>query len=113
METTTIEEKIKTLILEEIKASAIDACDNPTDDNICKLFNVVEYLKKVLKNDSHTLPVSTWQQSPSIPRDPLWGDNVVTAHVRKSSDGGDNVFMAQKENSKTNSDDDNIYNKYL
>ena len=47
METITIEEKIKTLILEEIKVSAIDACNNPTDDNICKLFNVVEYLKKI------------------------------------------------------------------
>lgn len=70
METTTIEEKIKTLILEEIKSWAIEACGNPTDDNICKLFNVVEYLKKVLKNDSHTLPVSTWQQSPLTPSQP-------------------------------------------
>lgn len=113
METQIIEEKVKKLILEEIKSWAIEACENPTDDNICKLFNVVEYLKKVLKNDSHTLPVSTWQQSPSIPRDPLWGDNVVTAHVRKSSDGGDNIFMAQKDKSKTNSDDDNIFNKHL
>ena len=113
MEIQIIEEKVKKLILEEIKSWAIEACGNPTDDNICKLFNVVEYLKKVLKNDSHTLPVSTWQQSPSIPRDPLWGDNVVTAHIRKSSDGGDNIFMAQKEYSKTNNDDDNIFNKYL
>lgn len=69
METTTIEKKIRTLILEEIKASAIDACDNPTDDNICKVLNAVEYLKKVFV----AAPISTWQQSPSIPRDPLWG----------------------------------------
>ena len=92
METITIEEKIKTLILEEIKVSAIDACNNPTDDNICKLFNVVEYLKKVLKNDSHTSPISTWQQSSSTPIEPLWGDNNVTARVRKSSDRDDNIF---------------------
>ena len=92
MEIKIIEEKVKKLILEEIKVSAIDACNNPTDDNICKLFNVVEYLKKVLKNDSHTSPISTWQQSPSTPIEPLWGDNNVTARVRKSSDRDDNIF---------------------
>lgn len=108
METTTIEKKIRTLILEEIKASAIDACDNPTDDNICKVLNAVEYLKKVFV----AAPISTWQQSPSIPRDPLWGDNNVTSRVRKSSDTGDNIFIAQKQDSKTN-DDDNIFNKYI
>ena len=112
METITIEEKIKTLILEEIKVSAIDACNNPTDDNICKLFNVVEYLKKILKNDSHTSPISTWQQSLSTPIEPLWGDNNVTARVRKSSDTGNDTFLAQKENSIPN-DDDNIFNTYL
>lgn len=117
MEIQIIEEKVKKLILEEIKSWAIEACGNPTDDNICKLFNVVEYLKKVLKKDNYSsqIPaqISAWNQSPSIPRDPLWGDNVVTAHIRKSSDGGDNIFMAQKDKSKTNSDDDNIFNKYL
>ena len=92
MEIKIIEEKVKKLILEEIKVSAIDACNNPTDDNICKLFNVVEYLKKVLKNDSHTSPISTWQQSSLTPREPLWGDNNVTARVRKSSDRDDNIF---------------------
>ena len=92
METITIEEKSKTLILEEIKVSAIDACNNPTDDNICKLFNVVEYLKKVLKNESHTSPISTWQPSLSTPIEPLWGDNNVTARVRNSSDRDDNIF---------------------
>ena len=112
METITIEEKVKKLILEEIKAWVIEACDNPTDDNICKLFNVVEYLKKVLKNDSHTSPISTWQQSPLTPREPLWGDNNVTARVRKSSDTDNDTFLAQKKNSITN-DDDNIFNTYL
>ena len=71
-----------------------------------------EYLKKVLKNDSHTSPISTWQQSPLTPREPLWGDNNVTARVRKSSDTGDDTFLAQKENSIPN-DDDNIFNTYL
>lgn len=103
---------MKKLILEEIKSWAIEACENPTDDNICKLFNVVQYLKKVLKNDNYSSPISTWQQSPSIPRDPLWGDNNVTSRVRKSSDTGDNIFIAQKQDSKTN-DDDNIFNTYL
>lgn len=110
METTIIEEKIKTLILEEIKASAIDACDNPTDVNICKVLKAVEYLKKVFV--AAPAPISTWQQSPSIPREPLWGDNNVTSRVRKSSDTGDDIFLAQKEVSKTN-DDDNIFDTYL
>lgn len=92
MEIKIIEEKVKKLILEEIKTLVIEACDNPTDDNICKLFNVVEYLKKVPKNDSYTSPISTWQQSSLTPREPLWGDNNVTARVRKSSDTGDNTF---------------------
>ena len=48
----TIEEKVKTLVLEEIKNLADEAWRNPTDDNICKMFNAVEYLKKVLKNDN-------------------------------------------------------------
>lgn len=32
--------------------------------------------------------------------------------LRKSSDTGDNIFIAQKQDSKTN-DDDNIFNKYI
>lgn len=63
METKTIEEKVKTVILEEIKNLADKACGNPTDDNICELFNAVEYLKTVLKNNSYTSPISTWYQS--------------------------------------------------
>ena len=92
MEIKIIEEKVKKLILEEIKDCVVEACDNPTDDNICKLFNVVEYLKKVLKNDSYTSPISTWQQSSLTPREPLWGDNNVTARVRKCSDIDDDTF---------------------
>ena len=92
MEIKIIEEKVKKLILEEIKTCAIEAYDNPTDDNICKLFNIVEYLKKVLKNDNHTSPISTWQQSSLTPREPLWGDNNVTARVRKCSDIDDDTF---------------------
>lgn len=93
MEIKIIEEKVKKLILEEIKTLVIEACDNPTDDNICKLFNVVEYLKKVLKNDSYTSPISTWRQyflnnphgdnTSLTPREPLWGDNNAAASVKK------------------------------
>ena len=92
MEIKIIEEKVKKLILEEIKTCAIEACDNPTDDNICKLFNIVEYLKKVLKNDNHTSPISTWQQSSLTLREPLWSDNNVTACVRKNFDTDDDTF---------------------
>ena len=112
MEIKIIEEKVKKLILEEIKAWVIETCDKPTDGNSWHLFNVVEYLKKVLKNGSHTSPISTWRQSPLTPREPLWSDNNVTARVRKSSDTGDDTFLAQKKNSITN-DDDNIFNIYL
>lgn len=98
MEIKIIEEKVKKLILEEIKAWVNEACNNPTDDNICKLFNGVEYLKKVLKNDSHTSPISAWQQSPLTPREPSWGDNNVTSRVRKSSDTGDDIFFSTKGN---------------
>lgn len=38
--------------------------------------------------------------------------NNLNARVRKSSDTGDDTFLAQKENSITN-DDDNIFNTYL
>lgn len=80
----TIEEKIKTLILEEIKASAIEACDNPTDDNISNVLNAVEYLKKVLKKDSIVAPISTWNQSQQLLRGPMWYDNPIMATVEKT-----------------------------
>lgn len=69
METQIIEEKVKKLILEEIKDLASIAWGSPTDDNICELFNTVEYLKKVLRNT-----------------------NVC---VRKSSDVGGNNLISQ------------------
>lgn len=62
METKTIEEKVKTVILAEIKTLANEAWCNPTDDNICKMFNAVEFLKKVLKNDDYSSPLSPRQQ---------------------------------------------------
>lgn len=96
METKTIEEKVKTVILEEIKTLANEAWCNPTDDNICKMFNAVEFLKKVLKNDDYSSPLSPWQQpqpfqplntqpfqtQPSQPlqRDLIWGNDHIMAH---------------------------------
>lgn len=81
METKTIEEKVKTVILEEIKTLANEAWCNPTDDNICKMFNAVEYLQKVLKKDNYISPISPWQQPqplhPSL-RDSIWDD---TNHI--------------------------------
>lgn len=48
----TTEEKVKAVILEDIKDLANEAWCNPTDENICELFNGIEFLKKVLKHDS-------------------------------------------------------------
>ena len=88
METKTIEEKVKTVILEEIKTLANEAWCNPTDDNICKMFNAVEFLKKVLKNVDYSSPLSPWQQpqpsqpQPSQPlqRELIWGNDHIMAH---------------------------------
>lgn len=81
METKTIEKKVKTVILEEIKTLADEAWCNPTDDNICKMFNAVEYLKKVLKNDDYTSPLTTWNQSHPIPREMLIDNNNVFSRI--------------------------------
>lgn len=82
MKTKTIEEKVKTVILEEIKTLANEAWCNPTDDNMCKMFNAVEFLKKVLKNDDYSSPLSPWQQPQPqpLPRDLIWGDNHIMAY---------------------------------
>ena len=96
METKTIEKKVKTVILEEIKTLANEAWCNPTDDNICKMFNAVEFLKKVLKNDDYSSPLSPRQQpqpfqplntqpfqpQPSQPlqRELIWGDDHIMAN---------------------------------
>ena len=93
METKTIEEKVKTVILAEIKTLANEAWCNPTDDNICKMFNAVEFLKKVLKNDDYSSPLSPWQQpqpfqtqpsqpQPSQPlqRDVIWCNDQIMVH---------------------------------
>ena len=93
METKTIEEKVKTVILAEIKTLANEAWCNPTDDNICKMFNAVEFLKKVLKNVDYSSPLSPWQQpqpsqpqpfqtQPSQPlqRELIWGNDHIMAN---------------------------------
>lgn len=97
METKIIEEKVRELILEEIKTLADNAWCNPTNDNIRKMLDTVEYLKKVLKIDNYTSPISTWRQSPLTPIDSTWGDDNATARVRKSSDMDNNIFIGQKE----------------
>lgn len=90
METKTIEEKVKTVILAEIKTLANEAWCNPTDDNICKMFNAVEFLKKVLKNDDYSSPLSPRQQpqpfqpqpQPSQPlqKELIWGNDHIMAN---------------------------------
>lgn len=97
METkTTIEEKVKTLVLEEIKNLADEAWCNPTDDNICKMFNAVEYLKKVLKNDNYSSSISTRGQSPLVSRDPLrLADDVIVREMLTTSVTGNNNNIAR------------------
>lgn len=88
METQIIEEKVKKLILEEIKDLASIAWGSPTDDNICELFNTVEYLKKALR--------------------------YTNVRVRKSSDvGGNNLItqMVQTEYPKI-TDDGGVFSDY-
>lgn len=98
METkTTIKEKVKTVILEEIKTLADNAWCNPTNDNIRKMLDTVEYLKKVLEIDNYTSSISTWRQSPLTTIDSTWRDDNATARVRKSSDMDNNIFIGQKE----------------
>ena len=98
METkTTIKEKVKTVILEEIKNLADNAWCNPTNDNIRKMLDTVEYLKKVLNIDNYTSQISTRRQSPLTSVVSEWGDDNVTARVRKSSDMDNNIFIGQKE----------------
>ena len=88
METKTIEEKVKTVILAEIKTLANEAWCNPTDDNICKMFNAVEFLKKVLKNDDYSSPLSPRQQpqpfqplnTQPLQRELIWGNDHIMAN---------------------------------
>lgn len=74
-----IEEKVKKLVLEQIKSWATEACNIPTDDNICKLFNVVEYLKKILKKDDDITLISSQPSQPLI-RDTWTGDPIKTIY---------------------------------
>lgn len=48
----TTEEKVKAVILEDIKDLANEAWCNPTDENLCALLNGVDFLKRVLKQDN-------------------------------------------------------------
>lgn len=77
METKTLEEKVRTVILEDIKILADEAWRNPTDDNINKLSASVEYLKKTLNNDIAVSPTITWVESQPPPREPMWYDNPI------------------------------------
>lgn len=49
MDVQTIHEKVKEVVLKEIKELADEARCNPTDDNVCNLFEAVEYLKQCYK----------------------------------------------------------------
>lgn len=73
-----IEEKVKKLVLEQIKSWATEACNIPTDDNINKLFNVVEYLKKILKKDDDITIASQLSQPLIHMRDGWYGDSIMT-----------------------------------
>lgn len=49
MDVQTIHEKVKEVVLKEIKELAEEAWCKPTDDNVCNLFEAVEYLKQCYK----------------------------------------------------------------
>lgn len=76
METKTLEEKVRTVILEDIKILADEAWRNPIDDNINKLYAAVEYLKKTLSNNIDDSTTITWVES-QPPREPMWYDNPI------------------------------------
>ncbi len=46
-----VENKVKSLVLENIKDLAQKAWYFPSDENLAELLNAVEYLKKILKAD--------------------------------------------------------------
>lgn len=50
MDVQIIHEKVKEVVLKEIKELADEAWCNPTDDNVCNLFEAVEYLKQCYKS---------------------------------------------------------------
>lgn len=77
METKTLEEKVRTVILEDIKILADEAWRNPIDDNINKLYAAVEYLKKTLSNNIDDSTTITWVESQPPLREPMWYDNPI------------------------------------
>lgn len=50
MDVEIIHEKVKEVVLKEIKELAEQAWYKPTDDNVHNLFNAVEYLKQCYKS---------------------------------------------------------------
>lgn len=85
METKTIEEKVRTVILEDIKILADVAWRNPIDYNINKLFASVEYLKKTLNNDIVVLPRTKWMESQPILRGQEWPNDAIMTNYTSAS----------------------------
>lgn len=85
METKTLEEKVRIVILEDIKILVDKAWHNPIDDNINKLLASVEYLKKTLNNDIAASPRTIWMESQPLLRGPNWYDNPILTNATLSS----------------------------
>lgn len=85
METKTIEEKVRTVILEDIKILADEAWRNPIDYNINKLFASVEYLKKTLNNDIVVSSRSKWMESQPILRAQEWPNDAIMTNYTSAS----------------------------
>lgn len=85
METKTIEEKVRTVILEDIKILADEAWRNPIDYNINKLFDSVEYLKKTLNNDIAVSPRTKWMESQPILRGQEWPNDAIMSNYTSAS----------------------------
>lgn len=85
METKTLEEKVRTVILEDIKILADEAWRNPIDYNINKLFASVEYLKKTLNNDIAASPRTTWRESQPILKAQEWPNDAIMSNYTSLS----------------------------
>lgn len=85
MEAKTIEEKVRTVILEDIKILADEAWRNPVDYNINKLFASVEYLKKTLNNDIVVSSRSKWMETQPILRAQEWPSDAIMTNYTSAS----------------------------
>lgn len=85
MEAKTIEEKVRTVILEDIKILADEAWRNPIDYNINKLFASVEYLKKTLNNDIVVSLRSKSMESQPILRAREWPNDAIMSNYTSAS----------------------------